>query len=360
MKNRIIRIMSLVITLLTVFLPSCGVDRGKAVMTLGKSAVTDKMYQYWVCTYKANLLRRYSDAKDAPEFWDKKLDGKTTAEEYFNGLISDKIKANLVSMYLFDEYGLELDEDDVATADEIIAEYLESYANGDEKRFDKLLSIYGVDRELLREIFIEELKSTYVYNRIFEKGTVAVGPMMKEQYLADNYAHIKHIYINNKYDPSKSYYDESGNFVLMPWGDDEKAGQDAKVEAAKAALDTEDFDKVYKEYSDETSYPNGYYVCATTAGLPTELIERALSMEIGETAIFESDYGTHIVLRLDVEKGAYASEEYSDFFDGFTDAVYEKAFDDFIASYYERIEIDETAVKEFTVRWAEPNYSYRY
>ena len=99
-------------------------------MTLGDKSVTDHMYEYWMCSYKAVLMSQYSDAKDTAEFWDMKLGEDTTAESFFYDLTYNYIESNLVSMYLFDELGLELEDEDCEKAEQIVSDLEGAYAGG--------------------------------------------------------------------------------------------------------------------------------------------------------------------------------------------------------------------------------------
>lgn len=361
MKKAIKTASLVLLVIAAIFSSSCSTDRGTPVMTLQDASVTDHMFEYWVDSYKAALLSRYADAKDTDEFWDKPLGDGATAESYFYDLTYDYIRTNLVSMYLFDEFGLEIEDEDREKASDIIDELEESYANGNRNDFNRALAKYGVNADLLEEIYIEEQKSVYVYNHVFENNILVVGDAEKEEYLNDNYVRIRQIYINNKYDFDKSYYDDAGNFVMIDLDEAVKAEKDAKVEEVKALLDSgADFDEVYEKYSEETAYPNGYYLSVTTQNLPSELITNAFSLAVGETAQFESDYGTHFIKRLEMNEGAYADSANSDFFDDFTESVYESVFEDYIASYYDKIEVDEEAIKNYTIRNSPPNYYFQY
>ena len=350
-----------VILALAALLASCGVNRGTPVMTLHGAEVTDHMFEYWVDSYKAVLLSTYTDAKNTPEFWDTKIASGVTAEDFFYDLTYNYIESNLVAMYLFDKYGLEIEDEDEATASSIISELEEAYADGNRNAFNRLLANYGVNADLLKEIYLEELKSTYVYNYVFENAVLTVGDEEKEEFLKDNYVRIRQIYVNNKYDFEASSYDEAGNFTMAPLDDAVKAEKDQKAEDAKALVASgKDFDEVYKEYSEETSYPNGYYLSVTTQDLPQELISKALSLEVGEVAVFESDYGTHIIKRLEMDSHPWEDDANKDFFGDFTTSVYEAVYTDFVSSFYDEITVDRETIAKYTVRDALPNYSFQY
>ncbi len=340
---------------------SCKVNRGTPVMTLEDASVTDHMYEYWMCSYKAVLMSQYSDAKDTDEFWDMKLGEDSTAESFFYDLTYNYIESNLVSMYLFDELGLEIKDEDREKAEEIVSDLEEAYAGGNRNDFNRLLANYGVNADLLLEIYLEELKSTYVYNHIFENGILSVTDEDKEAFLQDNYVRIRQIYINNKYDRTRSSYDESGNFNMAPLDEETRAEKNAILtDAAYELASGADFDEVYEKYSEDKEYANGYYLSVSTQNIPRELIGSALSLEVGESATVETDYGTHIIKRLDLNGHDYDDEANADFFTDFNEQVYESVFNDYVTSYYDKIEVDEEAIAGYTIRDSLPNYSFQY
>lgn len=346
---------------LFVTLPSCAVkNKGKTVMSLGNAEITDRMYGYWTSNYKADFISAYSDVSDTAEFWDSVLYDGVTAEKYLSERIYESIRADLVGMYLFNEYRLSVPDEYKEAADNIISDLMDYY-DADKNEFNRLLSQYGINIDLLREIMIDEAKTTEVYNYLFENNILTVGDAEKQEYVEKNYSRVLHIYINNAYDSEKSDYDENGNFVKAELDSETKAKKDAQVQEALDALDRgENFTDVYMKYSDETSYPNGYYIYAGIEGLPSELVTHALSLEVGKTEVFDSYYGAHIIKRVEMDEKPWENDENSDFFEDFTDSVYESVYIEHISSYYDMIETDDEAIAAISVKDALPNYSFRY
>ncbi len=360
MKNikRFICILLAVLFVLTA--ASCKKAEEVAVMTLGDSVVTENMYSYWLSSYKANFLTSYEDVSDTEEFWSSTITDGLTAEEFLSQLILEYVQMDLVAMYLFDEFGLKVTSEDKKAAENIVADLLE-YAGGNKTVFNQALSAYGVNYNMLCDIYLQEFKSTYVYDHVFENNVLIVDDTVKQEYLEENYARVRHIYINDAYDTEKSAYDADGNFIMEPLDESTQTEKDKKVADALSALENGTaFDTVYEEYSEEKAYDNGYYLSASTTGLPTELITNAFKTEIGETATFKSQYGTHIIMRLEMDSAPYENEANSDFFEDFTDAVYENTFMEYIRSYFDKIEINTEVLSSYSIRDALPNYSFQY
>ena len=335
-------------------------EKGRAAMTLGSTVISEGAYQYWVCSYKAQFMNQYSDMSDSDEFWGQVLYDGVTAEEFLTDLVNEYVKMNLVSMYLFDKYGMKISSEDEKVANGIVSEFKE-ISGDDAKAFEKILSQYGVNEKTLKQIYLDEFKSTYVYNYVFENGIATVTYEEKQDFLENNYVRIRHIYINNSYNYDESSYDSDGNFIKVPLDEETKAKQDAKVESVRKALSSgEDFDEVYEKYSEETAYKNGYYICSKTEDLPSELIVKSFTLETGESCEFESEYGTHFIKRLEMDEGAWKSTSNEDFFTTFTDDVYENVFMELMRSYFDEITVNEEVINEYPIRDALPNWSYQY
>lgn len=356
-----LRLLALVIVLSSLLsLSSCGGDRSAAVMTLGNEKITENVYKYWVCSYKATFMNTYSDMSDTDEFWNTELFGGVTAEKYLSDLVKEYVKNGLVTSYLFGEFGMKLSSEDRKSAEDIVSDLCE-YSGGGKNTFNALLAQYGVNYDMLIEIYLEEYKSTYLYNYVFENGIAVVDDAAKQKYLEDNYSRVRQIYINNAYDKDESYYDDDGNFVMKPLDAETQKKQDEKVEKVKELLaGGADFDEVYDEYSEEKEYPNGYYLCVETQGLPEELIVNSRSIEVGEEKLFTSKYGFHAIRRMEMDDGAYGDKANSDFFEGFSDSVYGSVFADYLAGYFDKIETDDALIDKISIRDALPNYSFQY
>lgn len=360
MKKLKIIICLLLVTLFLVPAASCKKAEEVAVMTLGDSTITGNMYSYWLSSYKANFLTSYEDVSDTEEFWSSMLTDDLTAEQFLSQLVLEYVQMDLVSMYLFDEFGLKVTSEDKKAAENIVNDLME-YSGGNKTAFNQALSAYGVNYKMLCDIYLQEFKSTYVYDHVFENNVLIVDDAVKQEYLEENYARVRHIYINDAYDTERSTYDADGNFVMEPLDESTQAEKDKKVADAVVALENgTDFDTVYEEYSEEKAYENGYYLTASTTGLPSELITNAFKTEVGNTAIFKSQYGTHIIMRLEMDEAPFSDDANKDFFEDFTDAVYENTFMEYVRSYFDEIEINSEALSVFSIKGALPNYSFQY
>ena len=77
------------------------------------------------------------------------------------------------------------------------------------------------------------------------------------------------------------------------------------------------FDSYIKEYNEDKGmemYPGGYYLTASSDYDSVEVRDALFEMEDGEIRRIESDYGIHIVMKYELDKGAYADTANKDFF----------------------------------------------
>ncbi|MBO5758344.1 MAG: hypothetical protein J6S28_11675 [Clostridia bacterium] len=100
------------------------------------------------------------------------------------------------------------------------------------------------------------------------------------------------------------------------------------------------------EDEDAQTYENGYYLYndpANYASYPylESIVEALGDMEVGETALVESDYGYHVVMKYPVDKGAYADKDNKDWFEGFTAGLIEDMFMKLCKEHMDKVTVDE-------------------
>ena len=81
-------------------------------------------------------------------------------------------------------------------------------------------------------------------------------------------------------------------------------------------------------------------------------------MEVGEIAMVESDYGYHVVMKYELDKGAYSNEANAEWFEGFNESVADMLFTNKCMEYADRIETDEELIATVDMSAVKPNYYY--
>ena len=100
------------------------------------------------------------------------------------------------------------------------------------------------------------------------------------------------------------------------------------------------------EDADAQTYENGYYLYhdpSNYASYPylESIVEALGDMEVGETALVESDYGYHVIMKYPVEKGAYSDEANEDWFEGFEEGLIDDMFMSLCKEYMDKVSVDE-------------------
>jgi len=248
----------------SVSLSGCA-EEGQIVMRYGDSVITDYVYRYWLSTYKGSFLDTYTDMTNTDAFYDSILYDDVTAEAYLNESVKKNVMRNLLCTELFDTFGLSLPKSTEETVDAHIEELITQRADGSRKAFNQMLSEYGINVRMLREIYLNEQKTALLFEHLYGEGgerELQAGDLQK--YLEENYVRVRHIYVNNMYayelDENGYYrYNTNGQVMTRNLTVDEKAEKQAKIDAIEGELGSgARFEDVYTAYSEDQYYENGY------------------------------------------------------------------------------------------------------
>lgn len=367
---------TVLLLLLAICMPmlfSCAKGLGTPVMTLGKTEVTENMLEFWLTRYKAYFVQYYMDGNDSAEFWNEKATGTDkTWNETFTEFIVDNAKTYTAALYLFDDLGLVLPESRIEAVDKEIADLLYGQADNNENQFNQILSTYGVNMDILREIYIIEEKVAFLQDYLYgDDGVEKLSSNAKDEYYKDNYVRFQHIFRYTGSRPVTEKNEDGGyDFVYgndgyvkyeeMTKEQDEKERNTMKALFEDLKAGSLDFDEILDIYNQDIAneeYPNGYYITQTSTYVQ-EVIDAVFDMEVDEIRYVESDYGVHIIKRLSLIKGDYAKEENVDFFTDFEDNLITKTFNEKLEPYKKQIEVNEELVKKYCLRDVAANYTY--
>lgn len=362
-KTSLRKILSLALAclFLAASLCSCTNKLGEPLMTLEDSYISTNMYRLWLSRVKG----AYSGNNNA--VWDTVDEDGRTYNEIFTGFVKQNAMKYLSAMHEFDELGLKLPEDEIKEIDTAMADMLAERADGDKDALNAILSQFGVNYDILREIYVIEAKLSYLEEHLYgENGTESVTDEMRESFYTGNYSRIKQIffYTANKPvldDEGKYTYDEKGNIKTRDYTEAEIAEQKKKASNVMTALTAgQDFDLIMASQNEDTaaaSYPNGYYLTLSSQYMP-EVIGAAFELGENEFKMVESEYGIHIVLRLPLDEKGYASEKNADFFSDFEDALRADLFTKRLAAHEDKIKIDEDLLAKYDIKNAVANTVY--
>ena len=363
-KETIVKIKKILLAALSACLLCTGCASGETAMSYGKTEISENVFRYWLSYYKNSFLNTYKDLKNTADSFATVLPNGETAEEYLYGQTVENVKMTLICMELFRENGLTLSDALETQIDDYVDDILKEYAGGNKKTLNAALATYGVNMDMLRQIYRDQEKSGALFDYMYgENGTTPVTEEDYTAYYEENYCHIRHIYVNNQY-----YYvtDENGNSVFDTNGNVKTADMDAAMQADKqtvidaidaALAEGMDFETVYATYSEDQFYENGYYLTQSIDFIP-EVVDAAFSLEIGEWEKVESDYGVHYIMRLPLVEKAYADENNADFFPDYETTVKSELFVNYIRSFLPDVTVNEEVINRYNMVDSPVNYRF--
>ena len=349
------KIIALSAACLTLGLTGC--SAGDAVMSFRGSEITENEYQFYLATYKAQFRSAYTDFKDTDAFYTSVLteDG-LTAGEYLNGAVRQNVSMTLICDALFDEYGLRLDRAVTDTVDEYLADFITEYSGGSKTAFNQALSQYGINAKMLREIYLRDEKASALFAHLFDAdGEMALDDTDRAEYLNENYVRVRHIYVNDKYTYAYDgdgypVYDENGTHQMTGLTEEEAAAKAELIDAIDNSLaQGGDFEEVYAAMSEDQYYQNGYYLTQSMSGFVPEVMEAAFSLEVGEYEKVVSDYGTHYVMRMEMDESPWDDDGNADFFENYDGVVADARFTEFVQSHLEEVVLNEEILGQYTI-----------
>lgn len=357
--------LTLVIIMLTVTLSSCGAS-SPVIMSYNNSKITANMYSYWLSTYKSDFLYYYNNSLNDDSFWNKEVSAGVTTEQYAMNLINQNIKYILIGMQLFLDYGLKISAETSASINEDINEKIDFY--GSRANLNAALSAFGINIDILKDIYIAEEKLYAVYDYLYgENGTEKVTDEMLDLYYTNNYSRIKYIIIYTK---EKNIYDENGDIkydseglmMTEPLSPEELDVKKVKVEEAMICVNAGDeFESIMESYNeaDMSEYKNGFYVSANELSIyGFAMINAVKNMKAGEVRQVEDDNATYIVKKYDlINRNDFLESDTKQLNDLETyciQAKYESTF----SQYASNIVIDENVISNFSIKTAAPNSTF--
>lgn len=196
-----------------------------------------------------------------------------------------------------------------------------SYAaqNGGYDAYKVYLKNNSSSIEFLDKLFTASAYATKVQEKINEgfENKDATDDELKAFY-EENYVAAKHILVNKP---------EEGAEVK----EGEKQGKELADELLERAKNGEDFDALVKEFSQDPgseSNPEGYVFTDGEMVKPFE--ETVKGLKVGEFGICESDYGYHVILRVELPKFEDKKDTVSA---SYSTKRTEKSFEDLLKEY---------------------------
>lgn len=343
------------------FLTSCSSSMGETLMSLEGKEITVNMYRLWLSRVKGS----YGGSDDT--VWDQLSDDGRTYNDVFTGFVKQNAMTLLCVLHEFDKLSLKLPKEELDAIDETMETILKERGEGDKTALNSQLSQYGVNYDILREIYVIEAKMNHLKEYLYgENGAEPISDNIKNEYYQNNYIRIKQIFF---YTANKPVTDGDGNYVYGEDGyvqtrdytEEELAEQQKKASQVMTSLTAgQDFDLMMASQNEDTAaqtYPNGYYLTKSSQYVEA-VIDAAFELAENEFTMVESEYGIHIVKRLPLEENGYSLKANEDFFSDFEETLTTEVFTARLSKYEEKIKIDEELLSKYDVRSSVANTAY--
>lgn len=210
-----------------------------------------------------------------------------------------------LSEIIANEYGITLDEEDMAEVDDFIQQQKDAYDSDEEYQAD--LEFEGFSEDLLRRLITKAILNDKVYYELYggeSPKLIGTDDEIKED-IKENYVRVYHVLIASDHFSGQEGYEDAT---------DDELAQAAKELAEKTLAEIQTGEaKVYdlaQTIGDDPGMidnENGYLF---TYGTMVEPFEKAsFALGVGETSgLVETDYGWHIITRL--EQDSYVSDNF--------------------------------------------------
>ena len=261
MLKKIISLLLICVMLISALsLVSCG---GKKVMEIEDTKISVSTYEVeFFMTRMKGLLSNYGYNVSSSAWWGTIMNSQgLTVDEYYKARTLKEVSQYMIAQYLFDEVGLKLSREEKKEINDSIDLLIE--LAGSKNNLNSVLSSYGVNVKILKEIYLGELKMEKVKEHFFGADGLKAenGEARKQEFLEQNYACFKQVFIAAYYYETET--DKNGDTIYYT---DEKANKiayDVKNGVTRADVydsskfETDKFgDTVY--YTDDTASKVAY------------------------------------------------------------------------------------------------------
>lgn len=267
MSKKIISLALVCVMLVSVLsLVSCG---GKKVMKIEDEKISVSVYEVeFFMTRMKGLLQSYGYNVSSSAWWGTIMNSQgMTVDEYYRTRTLKDVSQYMIAQYLFEKEGLEISKDEKQQIDDAI-DILIEFA-GSKNALNAILSEYGVNINILRDIYIGELKMDKVKEHFFGADGLKAedGEARKQEFLKENYACYKEVFLaayyyeteTDKFGDTIYFTDEKANKIAY----DTKNGVTRKDIYDPSRLETDKYgDTVY--YTDDSAKKIAY----DTTGYP--------------------------------------------------------------------------------------------
>ncbi len=150
--------------------------------------------------------------------------------------------------------------------------------------------------------------------------------------------------------------DSDGKAITHKYSDSEMAEREAEMQEMLRGLTDGNFSAFesnmpsWEMYEGESDYyPDGYYLSALESAGYEDYLSDTLAqlkvMQVGEIRVVESEYGYHIIMKYELDRGKYSDSKYAEWFSSFESSIRTKLFLEKCEKYYPKIKVNEEILK---------------
>ena len=197
MKTTVIRRLLSVLLCLAVLagavsLTAC-TGKSPVLLELDGKEITANQYQFFLSRVKGSLYYTgYNVESDS--FWNMIIDDQnTTYDDFFRNAVLEDARRYLAALAIFEEKGLVLPQSYLDRIDKNMEDYLRDA--GSKSSFNSMLSAYGVNMDMLREIYVMEAKYEYLQKVIYGSEGELLAAETRMAYLNEHAVAFKQVLI---------------------------------------------------------------------------------------------------------------------------------------------------------------------
>lgn len=229
--------------------------KGTTLLELNGYTISTNQYQLLLSRVKASLYYAgYS--VDSSTFWDMVIDSEgNTYDQYFRNAALNDAKRYLAAAVIFDEEGLVLPQSYKDAIDEDIDEYIRDA--GSKSALNNALSAYGVNVDMLRDLYELEAKYAYLQAHLYGAEGEKIAANVRYDYLTEHAVCFKQVLIR-----AFDYVyetDNNGDEIYYKVGENNAKINNIAYDTVGGFTRVDEFDKTILDKNGDAIYylPNG-------------------------------------------------------------------------------------------------------
>ncbi len=290
-----------------VSLASCA--KAEPIAVLDEHEISINMYQFMLSRVKGTLGRNGYKV-DSKDFWSTIVSSdNTTYEELFRQTAVANARSYLSALALFEEEGLKLPQSEYDRIDEEIADYIETA--GSKSALNAELAAFGVNVDMLRDIYVIEAKFEYVQAHFYGENGAKVAAQVRQEYLENNAVAFRHVLIR-----SFEYVyevDANGDDIYFLTSENNAKVNNIAYDKENGTVRLDEYGNTIKDKNQDVVYytPAGRIAYDTEKGVRAQVYDKegiAVTKKLSSEELAKNKAAAEEILAT-VETGDYAAFE---------------------------------------------------